>query len=286
VTYGVDGVSWADFGSGVRGRATATTGTNYGVLGQSASIDGRGVFGKATSNAGWTYGVYGQSLSTTFGYGVYSSGDFGASGSKSCIVKTSKGPTRLYCQESPEVWFEDFGESQLVDGHARVELDRLFLETIVVNGDNPLKVFVQLRDDCNGTYVRTGASGFNVVELNGGTSNARFAYRVVAKRAGFEDERLEVDEAARTDSYLYPDLQEREREELEMDRAQLEEQHRRIQQESSELQEQLAAMARAEHEREAVWKMRAKDSAEMIEECARMERDRVQIMSEAVDTGD
>jgi hypothetical protein len=53
-----------------------------------------------------------------------------------------------------------------------------------------MKVFIQLRDDCKGTYVKTSDSGFDAFELQGGTSNASFSYRIVAKRKGYEDLRL------------------------------------------------------------------------------------------------
>ena len=111
---------------------------------------------------------------------------------KNAIVSTSLGDKKLYCQESPEVWFEDFGEGQLQDGLARIELDPLFLETVTIDAKNPLKVFIQLNDDCNGVYVKRLAAGFQVRELRGGASGAHFTYRVVAKRKGFETTRLET----------------------------------------------------------------------------------------------
>lgn len=50
--------------------------------------------------------------------------------------------------------------------------------------------FIQLSDDCNGVYVQRQADGFEVRELRAGSSGARFTYRVVAKRRGFETARL------------------------------------------------------------------------------------------------
>ncbi|MCU0612864.1 MAG: hypothetical protein MUE60_13885, partial [Candidatus Eisenbacteria bacterium] len=51
---------------------------------------------------------------------------------------------------------------------------------------------------------------------------AAFDYRVVAKRKGFEEKRLDVCEAARTDSYLYPELREKERARRAAERARME----------------------------------------------------------------
>jgi hypothetical protein len=142
----------------------------------------------------------------TLGSGVYFSGGLAGTGTKSCIIKTSQGPTLLYCQESPENWFEDFGEARLIAGRCHIELDPLFLETLTIDDRNPMKVFVQLNDDCGGVYVERGSTGFDVIELQGGKSNARFTYRVVAKRQGFEEKRLDVYEDAMTDPYLYPEM--------------------------------------------------------------------------------
>ncbi|MBN1423698.1 hypothetical protein JXA88_03995 [Candidatus Fermentibacteria bacterium] len=237
-TYGVYGWSNSVAGRGVYGWAAAGSGSTYGVFGTADSPNGTGVYGTGqfcglygessggdglrsfssaenksgvfgvnTLTAGATYGVYGRAYSPA-GYAVYYSGNLGGTGTKSCVVKTSKGPTLLYCQESPENWFEDVGRARLTAGSAFVELDPVYLETVTIDDAHPMEVFVQLRDDCRGVFVKAGSSGFDVKELQGGASNAEFSYRVMAKRKGFETRRLDVCEAARTDSYLYPALRE------------------------------------------------------------------------------
>jgi hypothetical protein len=142
-----------------------------------------------SSNTG--IGVVGTTYNAS-SYGVYANGKLGASGTKTAIVPTSQGKRELYAQESTEVWFEDFGEGQLKGGKALIELDPLFLETVTVDDRRPLKVFIQLKDDCNGVYVRPQATSFEVKELRNGNSSASFTYRVVAKRKGFETARLEA----------------------------------------------------------------------------------------------
>ncbi|KPJ48360.1 MAG: hypothetical protein AMJ38_05525 [Dehalococcoidia bacterium DG_22] len=83
--------------------------------------------------------------------------------------------------ESPEVWFEDFGTGQLVNGQATVTIESIFLETI--NTDEPYHVFVTPLGDCSGLYVTNKtATSFEVRELGGGTSNVEFDYRIAAKR--------------------------------------------------------------------------------------------------------
>jgi hypothetical protein len=188
----------------VYGEASALTGISYGGRFQAASASGRGLYGLAASTLGSPIGVYGA-CNSTMGYGIYFTGGLAGTGTKSCVVRTSEGPTLLYCQESPECWFEDFGEGRLVNGRCHVELDPLFLETVTIDAGNPIKVFVQLHDEtCRGVAVKKGATGFDVVELGGGTSNGTFDYRVVAKRKGYESDRLELCAAAETDPLLAP----------------------------------------------------------------------------------
>ena len=225
-SYGVYSVCASTQGTGVLAHASSYTGNTYGLWGQSDSESGTGVYGSAHSFSGANYGVYGETNSSS-GYGVYFEGGIAGTGTKSCVVKTSQGPTLLYCQESPENWFEDFGEGRFVDGRAHIDLDPLFLETVTIDDTNPMKVFIQLRDDCKGTFVKTGTTGFDVRELQDGTSDAAFAYRVVAKRKGFEEKRLDYCKAAETDSYLYPELREKKMREHEEERARLEQERPR-----------------------------------------------------------
>jgi hypothetical protein len=214
-TWGVYGRNQSTAGGGVHGVANATSGFTYAVLGENYSTAARGVYGVAYATTSITFGVVGASSSPS-GFGVYYQGGLGGSGTKSCVVKTSKGPTLLYCQESPENWFEDFGEGTLMNGRAHVELDPVFLETVTIDAANPMKVFVQPQDmGCKGLAAIPGTTGFDVGELLGGTSSTAFTYRVVAKRQGFEAKRLDVCEAARTDSYLYPELKDKEQAERE-----------------------------------------------------------------------
>lgn len=132
---------------------------------------------------------------------VFNNGEFTinghltVTGGKSAIVPTHLGMTKVYSQESPEVWFEDFGSGRLQSGQAEIRLDATFLETVTIDRRHPLKVFVALEGECEGVYVLPGMTAFTVRELRHGHSNAPFTYRVVAKRKGFEDVRLEPDQA-------------------------------------------------------------------------------------------
>jgi hypothetical protein len=106
---------------------------------------------------------------------------------KSTEIKDENGKERmLYCNESPEILFEDYGEGQLVNGKVHINLDPLLARNVTINEKHPLRVFIQLYDDenCKGVIVKNrSASGFDVVELNHGTSNTAFGWHIICNRA-------------------------------------------------------------------------------------------------------
>jgi hypothetical protein len=95
----------------------------------------------------------------------------------------------LYCQESPEPYFEDFGRAQLVNGHARVQLEAEFAS--IVKRDDYM-VFITPGGNSNGLHVsQQNGNGFDVRENNGGRSDLLFTYRIVARRRDIAGKRLE-----------------------------------------------------------------------------------------------
>ncbi len=76
-----------------------------------------------------------------------------------------------------------------MNGKVIIQIDPLFAQT--VNTSVKYRVFPIPEGDCNGLYVtnRTGTS-FEIRELQGGSSNISFSYRIVAKRKGYENLRL------------------------------------------------------------------------------------------------
>ena len=96
----------------------------------------------------------------------------------------------LHAVQSPENWFEDFGSGTLVNGVTTIALDPTFAQT--VNTSIDYHVFLTPNGDCKGLYLSQKSRGsFEVRELGGGQSNVSFDYRIVAKRAGYEKDRLE-----------------------------------------------------------------------------------------------
>ncbi len=198
---------------GVVGRAILGANPNPGVLG--SATNGYGVFGfsqnsngiagqSGTSAAGCVgfagapggYGIYGGTAVA----GGYAGGFAGpvlvngaftvVNGPKNAAVPHPDGSHRLlYCQESPEPWFEDFGEGRLVGGRAEVRLEADYAAVVQ---NEAYRVFLTPEGDCRGLYVSTKApTGFEVRELQGGTSTLTFSYRVVAKRRDIPGPRLD-----------------------------------------------------------------------------------------------
>lgn len=119
-------------------------------------------------------------------------GDMCVTGQKNALVPSSQGMIKYYCEESTEVWFSDYGRDRLTNGFCHVELDPLFLETVTITEENTIFVFLQEEGECQGLFVTPGLTGFDVQEKTDGASDIVFSYRVVARRRGYEDERLAI----------------------------------------------------------------------------------------------
>jgi hypothetical protein len=193
-----DAVQGASFGSrGVSGYSSA----NYGLYGLSFArpVPGTnpadlpaGVYGESANGS---FGVLGVAKRTGVGIAGVGSGDALAgffdgnlvvtgqifAGTKDAMVAFPDGSKRLlHCMESPEHWFEDFGSARLTRGRATVKLDANFARVVKLN---EYRVFLTPEGNCQGLYVLSKrGTNFEVRELQGGTSNAPFSYRIVAKR--------------------------------------------------------------------------------------------------------
>jgi len=187
--YGVAGLSWSPEGTGVYGLAFATTGDNYGVIARSDSTSGYGVYGFANATTGTNFGVYGVTNSPS-GYGVYYEGGLAGTGTKSAIVETQDyGWRHLYAVESPQNWFEDFGQATLAAGEAVVSIESIFAQT--VNLDETYHVFLTPRGDFCSLYVAdASATSFTVRAKEGSDCEIAFDYRIIAPRLDYEDLRL------------------------------------------------------------------------------------------------
>lgn len=130
------------------------------------------------------------------GAGVFSvdeSGNMAATGSKNAKVNSDLFGERLvYCVESPEVWFEDFGKATLDEGEVEVVFEDIFASIVNLEydyhvfltplGQQPVLLFI----------TEKTSTGFKVkgAGLDGNPIKCDFDYRIVAKRLGYENERL------------------------------------------------------------------------------------------------
>jgi hypothetical protein len=175
---------------GVQGVGSGTQGA--GVHGISSDLNGNGMIAEA-NNGARAFAIWARSSSGFAGFfdgNVQVNGDFLVTGAKSAVVAFPDGSSRrLYCMESPESWFEDFGVGQLVNGCAEVELAIDFASVVTCDSYH---VFLTEYDDNSGLYVtnRTSTS-FAVRARSSKTSNGSFSYRVVAKRKDIAGRRLE-----------------------------------------------------------------------------------------------
>ncbi len=214
-------------GSGVAGSSTSGAGmygqssSGYGTAGISSS--GIGVFGQSTSSQGvyglssGSYGVVGVTTAAGFGactgitntsgaaafvggtanasaYAAFFTGatvvqgNLAVTGAKSAAVPHKDGSHRLvYCVESPESWFEDYGTAKFSNGKTSVSLDADFMS--LVHADD-YHVFLTEYDGHNDLYVaKRSPTGFDV-HAKSGAGDGSFSWRIAAKRADIKGERL------------------------------------------------------------------------------------------------
>lgn len=203
------GVCGSSSGTGAAGVSTngagviGTTQTSVGVLGESIGegIGRIGVHGR-TPKPG-AIGVYGEALE---GFGVVGAAsgvgfsgwflggpvlvlhDLIVTGAKSAAVVHADGShRRFFSVESPDSWFEDFGEAELTDGRAEVRIDPEFAYLVDAGHYH---VFLSPYGEAAGIHVaQRHREGFEVL-AKGAKGTIKFSYRVVAKRKDVKHERL------------------------------------------------------------------------------------------------
>lgn len=181
-----------------RGTTAGNLGFAVGVNGLSLSQneDAYGVSGTALSNSALRVGGYFEAYNYAGGVAngyAYVGGTINGvtsikisgTGTVAEIVPTQDhGRITMTCPESPEYWYQDYGTVQLVNGQAHVALDPILKDIIFVNDENPLRVFCTPVDmlEFNGIAVTNrDSTGFDLVELNGGSHSGTLDYQLVVK---------------------------------------------------------------------------------------------------------
>jgi hypothetical protein len=180
--YGLNYSTYAGAGPGAGGFGVyGLSAKGHGLVGATAAAGAGAIVGASNGVGGAYAGLF---------YGpVVVGGSFAVTGTKSAAVPHPDGSRRLlYCMESPESWFEDFGKGQLACGQADVTIDPDF--AAVANMDD-YHVFVTPygRRDIFLSVTEHTPSGFRV-EAQDQTAIGRFSWRVVAKRKDIIGERL------------------------------------------------------------------------------------------------
>ncbi len=183
------------------------TGQAIAIRGSASSSTGTGVIGVATDNDSTNFGVYGQTLSPT-GFGVYSNGRLGASGTKSFVIDHPLDPAEAllyhYSTEGPSpqnayngiATLDDQGRAwvTLPDYFERINIDPRYQLTPI---GAPAQVYISSEIDRG------------VFQIAGGKPGMRVSWQVKADRADRFVLRYgaptETDKAA-PGEYLRPEL--------------------------------------------------------------------------------
>jgi hypothetical protein len=188
--FGIYAQSDRNYGILAYSKAARDASNLAGVCGLASR--GIGVAGQITdANATDAIGVYGAgpnaavfegnvtvhgNLTVTSGFNL----QVEAPGNKNGVVELRDGSRHLVCAiESPEAWFEDFGESALTKGEARVKLDTTFAAVV---DTSRYHVFLSPYGKTEGLYVaRRGRDSFVVRGLGKNGGKIAFSWRVVAR---------------------------------------------------------------------------------------------------------
>ena len=187
----------------------ATAGNPGFTIGSSSTADAQnqdaiGVEGQAFSNSPTRAGGYFESfnyagVSQAFAWVGTTVGGIarkitGTAAVSEVIPTADHGRILLTCPESPEYWYQDYGTVQMVNGRAHVDLDPILADIVVVTQEYPVRVFVTPVDipEFNGvTQMNRTATGFDLVELNGGTHSGTLDYQLVVKpKTGYGEGRF------------------------------------------------------------------------------------------------
>jgi hypothetical protein len=123
--------------------------------------------------------------------GIGSGGTLTCTGQLKTLATTGGGARKVetYATQSAENWMEDYGSGTIERGMGVVKIDAAFAETVSETPD--YHVFLTPNADSKGLYViNKTLTSFEVRESGGGTSSLAFDYKIVAKRRGYEAQRL------------------------------------------------------------------------------------------------
>jgi len=180
--YALNYSSYAGGGPGDGGFAI------YGLSAKGHGLVGATAAAGAAAVVGATNGVAGAYAAAFYGPVIVGGNFTVVGGAKSAAVPHPDGShRRLYCVESPESWFEDFGEGALACGEATIALDPDFAAVV---DTSKYHVFLTGQDGrCDLAVSEKTPSAFRVKAAASG--DGTFAWRLVAKRKDIAAPRFE-----------------------------------------------------------------------------------------------
>jgi hypothetical protein len=181
--YGFNNSSYAGPSPGAGGFAV------YGLSAKGHGLVGATAAAGAAAVVGATNGVAGAYAAAFYGPVIVGGNFTVVGGAKSPAVPHPDGShRRLYCMESPESWFEDFGKARLACGRAEIAIDPDFA---AVTDLSDYHVFLTPYGGADVLIVTEQTHRGFSVETQNQTSDVRFSWRVVAKRKDIAGVRLE-----------------------------------------------------------------------------------------------
>lgn len=185
----VNGTYWGSLGY----RSSAPL--NYGVYGSAAYASGGGRLAEGIRTGvgggfygdlmgGWVRGdIMGLATQGSL-FASYNVGNTYNTGFHADLVKTGGNVTPAFAVTSTTVKVYNDGAASLTNGTTRVNFTPEYAG--LINGTPT--VTVSPMGNCNGLYiVSVDKAGFNVAEMNNGTSNVEFSYIVVGTRVDAEN---------------------------------------------------------------------------------------------------
>ena len=185
---------------------TGNPGYSIGVQGlaNSTSQDAFGVQGLAFSNSTTRAGGYFEALtyagtSAAYAYVGTSVGAInrkitGTNAVSEIIPTPNHGRITMTAPESPEYWYQDYGTAEMINGRAHVDIDPILADIVIIDAQNPIRAFFTPQDMLyfNGAaIVNQTATGFDIVELNGGSNNGKVQYQIIVRpKTGYGEGRF------------------------------------------------------------------------------------------------
>ncbi len=189
-----------------RGTTAGNPGFSVGVegLSDSQTQDAIGVQGFAYTNSTTRAGGYFESLnfagtSQAFAWVGTTTGGVarkitGTNAVSEIIPTPNHGRVTMTAPEAPEYWYYDYGTVNLVNGQAHVDIDPIMTDIVIIDANNPVRVFatpVGMLNYNGVTVMNQTSTGFDLIEVNGGNHSGKIDYQLVLRpKTGYGEGRF------------------------------------------------------------------------------------------------